>query len=225
MHVVSYDKQTISNPNPLARFAHKARYAQSVRLIDQVTPKGGALLDFGAGLGGTLDAVARQRPDIRRNAVEPFMPFKSEGSTLYADLADAPSRSMDVITSFEVIEHMQEIDILKFVRDAAAACKTNGIVVISVPIMIGVAIPMKMLNHAVLYRRAPEYSLPEITRAMFGISPTRPANVAHSHKGFDFRRVPTFFSSHFEVGKQFSGPLMGMPWWLNSQAYFYFRPV
>ena len=46
MATVAYDRQTMNSPNPIARFAHRARMARSLNMARQLLPQGGAIVDF-----------------------------------------------------------------------------------------------------------------------------------------------------------------------------------
>jgi hypothetical protein len=49
--MVSYDRQTVNSPNPLARFSHRSRVEKSASLVKRHLSEGGVVVDFGAGTG------------------------------------------------------------------------------------------------------------------------------------------------------------------------------
>src|SRR4051794_27796390 len=81
--VVSYEKQTVDSPNPLARFAHRARIQKSLAIVDEHLPKGGRFADFGAGTGLLLSEFGKKRPDATLFGIEPFQAPYHPGSMTY----------------------------------------------------------------------------------------------------------------------------------------------
>ena len=68
---IPYEEQTLNHPNPIARFAHQARYSNSLSLVVKALPPDGTILDFGAGQGEFLHRLGSLRPDARLLAFEP----------------------------------------------------------------------------------------------------------------------------------------------------------
>src|ERR1700753_193656 len=66
---VSYEKQTVDNPNPLARFAHRTRLKKSKRLLAPLLTDSAVLLDYGCGQGRFLHDIATDIEEKRPNVV------------------------------------------------------------------------------------------------------------------------------------------------------------
>lgn len=223
MATVAYDRQTINSPNPIARFAHRARMARSLNMASQLLPQGGSIVDFGAGTGFFLSALGDRRPDIRLQAVEPYMAASTDSRIAYSPaLSTFAPKSVDLITALETCEHLTDDELRAFIADARAALATNGKLIVSVPIMVGLSLPVKELNRALLFRRLSDYSPSEMTRATFGGAVERPENRLPTHKGFDFRWLRSQLERSFTIERLTYSPLP-LPWWANSQAFFICR--
>jgi SAM-dependent methyltransferase len=220
---VSYAKQTLENPNPIARFAHTRRYARSVSLSSDLLPAGGTIVDFGAGTGHMLSMLRTSRPDVKLIAIEPFMDKSPDPAIEYrSDLAAI--RGADLVTCFEVIEHLLGNEVETFLADARQAIRPEGRVVISVPIMVGPVLPVKVASGSLLRRKLPEYSPIQLLRGTFGLSVPRVPDSRHSHRGFDFRELRKKILTLFDVNEEFYLPFSGLPWQVNSQAFFICSP-
>jgi len=221
--MVSYDKQTINTPNPIARYAHRNRLARAISLI---TSQVGIhkLLDYGCGPGAFINAIQGVN-GIVAFGYEPFMDERSGGNLpIYKDFAILEKNGpFDIITVFETIEHLEEKEIREFLVRANNLLTDKGKILFSAPIEIGPALLMKELNRCILHKRLPEYSPFELFLAsLFGVAAKRAENLKTSHKGFDFRKVIHFLNDEFgPVTIASYGPLPIGTWYGNSQVYFW----
>ena len=60
MNGFPYEKQTVANPNPIARFSHRARLRKSKKLALPYLTGGATLLDYGCGEGRFLHELAAE---------------------------------------------------------------------------------------------------------------------------------------------------------------------
>jgi SAM-dependent methyltransferase len=217
---VPYARQTLDNPNPIARFAHRSRYKVSLDLAGRFVPEGGSLVDFGAGQGAFLDQFGTLRPDATLVAIEPYMTIANPQIERTEDLADIAPSSVDVVSAFEVLEHVSDADLDKFLTDARRALKPAGTLVVTVPIMYGPVLPVKELSRALLHRRMSDTGPWEMLKATFGVPITRPEQRRPTHKGFDFRWLDSKIADKFDIFERGYSPFAALPWWLNSQAIF-----
>lgn len=222
MTMVSYDRQTINSPNPLARFAHRSRVAKSVAFADKNLPQNGVVVDFGAGTGLFLSSLGDRRPDATLYAIEPYMPSASDPRLHYVPDFDALTVSPDLITAFETCEHLSDADAEQFLSNARRALKPDGKLIVSVPIMIGGALLLKELNRSILFRRKSDYSASELAAGVAGRAVARPDERNPTHKGFDFRWLRGLIRERFIIETEILSPLP-LPWWANSQVFFICR--
>lgn len=218
MTAISYDKQTLNAVNPIARFSHRSRFTRALHYLNVYTPDRGTVVDFGAGPGAMLSMLGNTRADIKLYAIEPAMPPSIDKRINYIDRLDQVPGKADVISAFECCEHLLDQDLEAFLVDASNALKDGGRLIISVPIMLGLALPFKILNRAFLLRHDPEYSWRETLAGILGRKVQRSKNPMYSHKGFDFRTLKEKVSEKFTIEKEAVSPFY-LPWWLNSQIF------
>jgi len=181
---------------------------------------GGAILDFGAGTGLMLRTLGESRLDAELNAIEPFMTHAADSRIRYLNsFEELLGHQVDLITAFEVCEHLTDMELNAFLTCASDHLKPQGHVIISVPIMIGAVLVLKELNHMVLYRKRAEYGLGEFLRNLIGLEIPRPDLRQGTHKGFDFRWLRREINQKFLIEREFYSPLP-LPWCFNSQAFF-----
>ena len=219
---VPYEKQTLSHPNPVARYAHQARYRKSLALLTRLVPEGGTILDFGAGEGELLHRLAGLRPDIRLLAYEPYMKIKYPDIANLRNLEEIESDSIDLLCAFETLEHISDQQIDFFISEAMRICRTDAKIVVSVPIVHGPILPLKELSRCILFRRLSEYSIAELVRGVCGLRVERASNLQLSHKGFDYRLLRDRLGACFKAIEEFYSPFHRLPWWCNSQVFFVF---
>jgi 2-polyprenyl-3-methyl-5-hydroxy-6-metoxy-1,4-benzoquinol methylase len=196
--------------------------ATSVELADEYLPERGVVIDFGAGTGLFLTRLGERRSDVTLYAIEPFMPPAVNPRICYIPHFEALTSDADLISACEVCEHLTDDELDNFISYARHHMKSYGILMISVPIMIGCALILKELNRSFMFRRACEYSIAEFIAGVFGQTVQRPTNRKLTHKGFDFRRLREKLSERFIIEREMFSPLP-LPWWANSQVFFICR--
>lgn len=225
MREISYEEQTVKSGNPLARFAHRARMTMAVDLVAGVCVKYGTLVDFGAGPGLFLHTLGETRPDVTLVGYDPYMEPMYPEVTYAESMESVAAQSVDVLTAFEVCEHLYAHEIDDLIEDAVRILKPNGALVISVPIMCGLAIVPKVSNWMIRSRSfTSEYTPAEVLKAMVGMRVSRPQNPRTTHKGFDFRELREVVRERFSIDAVRMSPMPNLPWWLSSQCFMICRP-
>jgi SAM-dependent methyltransferase len=223
---VAYDRQTFNNPNPLARFAHRSRFRHALALMERNAGRGARVLDFGAGTGAFLHRLGQIRPDLERIAFEPFMPIRYPGMLRETAMENLASGSIDAICAFEVFEHLSEPFLHDFFSQASRILKPRGKIIASVPIMQGLALPVKELSRSLLFHRRSDHSTGELMSGLLGRPIERADDLLTSHKGFSHRALYNKLSQRFSLVDGFCSPFSAMPWWANSQVFWVFdRPA
>lgn len=221
--MVSYDRQTLNTPNPIARYAHRHRLKQVVALVSG-TAGIRKLLDYGCGSGAFVSRIQGMN-GISAVGYEPFMPERVPGAArIHTEFSSVEAEGpFDVITLFETIEHLTDAEIDDFLQRADRLLSDRGKVLLSAPIEIGPAVLAKEFNRCLLHRRRPENTARELfLAAVFGIVPARPPDVRRTHKGFDFRHAIRYLEASFgPVDIACYGPLPIGTWFGNSQVYFW----
>lgn len=225
MREISYEEQTVKSGNPLARYAHRTRMAMAVNLVTGVSAKYGTVFDFGAGPGLFLHALGKARPDVTLVGYDPYMEPTCPEVKYVESMESVATQSVDVLTAFEVCEHLYANELDALLQDALRVLKPNGAFVISVPIMCGLAIVPKVSNWMIRSRSLKsEYTPAEVMKAMVGGPVSRPQNPRTTHKGFDFRELRKAVSGRFSIDAAHVSPVPNMPWWLSSQYFMICRP-
>jgi hypothetical protein len=219
----SYDDRTVNSRNPLARFAHRTRISRSLKLCERYLPPTGTLVDFGAGTGLLLHTLRQRVPTADLIGVEPYMQSRYPESARYVpDLSSVGPDRADVIGAFEVCEHLYEWQLKDFLSKSAKAMRSNGRLIISVPITIGIAAVVKQLNF-LLFFGGHKIHFGNTFRATLGRSVERTGNPRFTHEGFDFRWLREVLLAEFTVERMELSPFRLLPWYFNSQVFFICR--
>jgi 2-polyprenyl-3-methyl-5-hydroxy-6-metoxy-1,4-benzoquinol methylase len=220
---VSYARQTLDSPNPLARFAHRRRLRKSLSLAARLVGHGDRVLDYGCGSGAFLLAL-RQLSNVRAYGFEPFMNERVSTEINVVPTLDLlpPGAQFRLITMLEVIEHLSDEELDFVLGFASQALCPGGSLLISGPIMIGPALLLKEANRCLLHKRWPEHTMRELmVSSALGIAPSRAEDIKSSHKGFDFRRTFEHLQrAGWQVDSLGYGPVPLIGWYGNSQFYW-----
>ena len=112
---VTYDRQTINHPSPISRFAHRSRVRVAVRMLMSLTPRGGAVIDYGCGPGLIPDQLVATGHTDQVYGYEPFMAIELQKVGRIVTLDEVHSSSIDTVSSFETLEHLEDEDIRGFI--------------------------------------------------------------------------------------------------------------
>ena len=146
-----------------------------------------------------------------------------EGGTLVdfgAGVGDIAAQSVDLVGAFEVLEHVTDEQLRDFLSGTRTILKPGGKLLVTVPIMYGLALPVKELSRAVLHRRLSDTPVVDILKGTAGVPIARASNRLGSHRGFDFRWLRGEIAAAFKITREFYSPFPKAPWWANSQAVF-----
>jgi hypothetical protein len=225
---VSYEKQTVDNPNPIARFAHRTRLKKSKQLLMPFLTESAVLLDYGCGQGRFLHDIAtdikEEKPGVVLLGYDPYMSAQYDGYRIVSDPTAIAPESVTILTCLEVCEHLTDSETQEFIGFALHALAPNGQLLVTVPIMTGPAVLLKELSRSILFRRRSDMTASELFKAAFLAIPARRADdVKTSHRGFDWRATQkTLLGSFRCVSVEFSPLPFKSPYW-QSQALMLFQ--
>lgn len=224
----SYEKQTIHNPNPIARFAHRARLKKSKRLVLPFLSDGATLLDYGCGEGRFLHDLSTdlgsEVAGMRLLGYDPYMNSKHDDYEVVSDADSIAADSVNILTCLEVCEHLPEAETADFIDFAQRVLAPDGHLLVTVPIMMGPALILKEVSRSVLHRRRPDTSARELVKASFvGTPPTRAEDITNSHRGYDWRVTLSTLSDAFTLHQVSFSPLPYKHWYGQSQALMVFQ--
>jgi hypothetical protein len=176
------------------------------------------MVDFGANDGRILEHVGDARKDVTLVGIDPYHTIESDRIVSGKSLDEVETSSVDVLGSFETLEHLTDGILGDFFEGAERTLKSGGYIVVTVPIMYGLALPVKELSRSILHRQRSDTSLRDIARGTLGQPIERTPNRRRSHRGFDFRSIHSEVAARFAIVDEFNLPFRALPWWLNSQA-------
>jgi methyltransferase family protein len=223
---VPYEKQTVDNPNPIARFAHRARMRRSMQLVEPFLTGSATLMDYGCGQGRFLSELA---PEMNGRAVtllgyDPYQRAQFEGYRIVSDPDEIAPRSVDVVTSLEVCEHLTDPEMEEFVDFTVNVMSPGARLLVTVPIMMGPTLLVKELSRSVLFRRGTDYSTADLLKGIFFGTPGRRAeDIKISHRGYDWRVTLNRLSKTFSLEHEEFSPLPFNHWFGQSQVIMVFR--
>lgn len=205
----------------LRRFSHGARFKLSARLVAQHSPNGGKVLDYGSGDGYFVDLLT----DLGFAAVgyDPLPLIR--GHNVRQSLEGLGG--FDCITCLEVLEHIPDEQIAAFLSDVRRLLKPDGVLIISVPVMIGPVVIPKALPDVLRGKmRNFGYTLHGLMQAVFGKPPSPRRLTSYGnylHMGFDHRRLRPMIEAAFGACQERTSPFSFLPAWANSQVFFITR--
>ena len=225
---VPYEKQTVDNPNPIARFAHRARMRRSRRLVMPFLTGSATLLDYGCGQGRFLRDLATeingQAQQVALLGYDPYQSAQFDGYRIISDPAQVPPESVDILTILEVCEHLTGPETEEFVDFAVKILRPDGGLLVSFPIEMGPAVLLKEMSRSILYRRRPDLSASELLQAAFFGTPARRAeDIKESHRGYDWRVTQRTLLEAFQCDHIEFSPLPLNSWYGQSQVIMLFR--
>jgi SAM-dependent methyltransferase len=225
---VPYEKQTLENPNPIARFAHKARFKRSKAIVIGWLGSGATVLDYGCGHGRFLaelsPLIGPDRPNCKLLGYDPYLAVRYENYIVIDNLDVIRDESVDIITCLEVMEHLDSEETQQFVQLARRKLVHGGKLLVTVPIMVGPALILKELSRCILFRRKSDTTLWDLfLGGALGISPPRAENIKASHRGFEWEKAYSILLRNFECIDLSFSPLPVVGWYGNSQAIMQFQ--
>ncbi|HEY2000471.1 class I SAM-dependent methyltransferase [Paraburkholderia sp.] len=193
-------------------------------LAKRICPQRATVVDFGAGPGLFLHSLGQARNDIKLIGHDPFVAPAYPEIKYAESFTHIDDASVDVLTAFEVCEHLYPHEIEQLLDDATRVMKPDASLIISVPIMYGFAVIPKVLNWMWRHRKTrTEYNVEEVLLSTIGTRVVRPENPRDTHKGFDFRELRETVGARFTVSQVRHSPIAWMPWWLSSQYFMICR--
>jgi SAM-dependent methyltransferase len=230
MMEVPYERQTFDHPNPVARFAHRARFTRSKEIALSLIAADGVVVDYGCGQGRFLNELSSALTTMHPRVVpqlfgyDPYMAAKFDGYEVVADPNEITAESVQLLTCLETCEHLDEAEMRAFVEFAREKVSPGGTVLITVPIMIGPAIILKEMSRAILFRRRPDVRFKDLLlAAFFGVVPPRAKDIKGSHRGYDWRRTYRDIGAVFRAESLEFSPFPLIGWYGNSQALMVFK--
>jgi len=232
----TYASYTYQHPNLLVRFPHLRRMTLLNAAIRKKPVK--RWLDYGAGDGEVYRNFCERHGPVEAVLYEPQQYIEEARASLDPDTphtlvgrAQDIKGTFDLITAFEVLEHLPLPERVKFFQMAAERLSPGGRILIEVPIEYGPILLLKEFGRRVLKGRKSAYGTGELFAALFGrvrdalerYNPIDERTVIGPHHGFDIGRFERELKRIGTIVSRQSSPLRFLPAWLNQCRLIDFR--
>ena len=240
---MKYSKLTVENKDILKRFSHKARFVECSKLLKKYKFKNNiSMLDFGSGDGFFIkhlideefifDFTAYDADPEQKQIAEMKNLFNHNNIKNVEIFNDYKliDKKFDIISCLETLEHFNQEDQKKLLRQMQKLLKPNGVICISVPIEVYLSGFLKMIYRILVGQTHENSSFKNIFYTLFGIPIFTPNNI-HSLKTYDMRYKDThvgfyYFnliklikSMNFEIEEIKYSPFPLLKSLLNSQIF------
>ena len=238
-----YAKKQLGCQSRVIAWGHRARFRTALALHGTHV---GNLLDYGCGDGTFLamaaprcvgaDVDAEQLDDCRQR----FADVPNVRFLMSLELnAPAHRAAYDVVVCMETLEHCPEAAIEIVLDDVERAVRSDGRVIISVPVETGPAFLLKYVARTLAARRGlsdyryyERYSPRDALRMICATRATtfdrpiygEPDLPSHSHYGFNWLQLRGRIATQFTIDRVLFSPINCPGGWLASQAWLVCRP-
>ncbi|HLT52440.1 MAG TPA: class I SAM-dependent methyltransferase [Flavobacteriaceae bacterium] len=227
---MDYSKQTISSKSEIKRFSHQKRFIKALGLVKKLTPN--SILDFGTGDGYFLVLLEQNLKTARLVGYEPldFM-FEQLTTTVkqhkldgieITDNLNTVDHKFDLVTCLEVMEHFSEDNQITHLKILKHLISTNGFVVISVPVEIGLSSLFKNLVRFKNKQLHNNSTFKNIIKSIFGFEVERSNDdYIYSHIGFNHKKLERLFNQcGFKIELKTFSPFPVFKGFINSQVFY-----
>ncbi len=238
-----YAQKQLGSRSRLIAWSHRRRMQTAYEMVQPFA--GATLLDYGCGDGTFLGFVSRLFPnavgaDADANQVEDcrrrFLRLEGIQFITIDELHSSENdRRFRLICCMEVLEHCLDDDADRLLADLKRLLAPGGAIIISVPIEIGPTLLGKEAIRAMAgwrrigdYQYRDSYRPKQLIRMVCAGNQTqieRPRypfgeGFAHSHKGFNWRRLRSRLEQSFVISEIRFSPFNGLAGLFSSQVWF-----
>jgi len=219
---MSYSRKTYDSFNPLARFAHRQRFQNSILSI--IPANGVSVLDYGCGDGKFLNELLEKYKDkgLKLAGFEPLMEsIDSNKIKIVKTLEELKGEKFDFVTCFEVLEHFNPKNQELIFKDFTTLLKKDGKLIISVPIEIGFPALIKNLRRKYSFK-GKQFSFKNILKSMRAVPMPEYRNREGylDHMGFNYKDLELLFAKFFIIKSKTYSPYKNLSSNFNSQVFY-----
>lgn len=227
-----YSKLTIESDSAIKRFSHGRRFEIALDILKLGVDN--SLLDYGTGDGYFLISLKNRSPQVKAYGYEPVSEMYDqllinlrdnnypEGISLFQSLDALLNMQFEMITCFEVLEHL-DIDLQKTaLQNMKKMLRQDGLLLISVPIEVGFSSLVKNALRIILCQKHKSTNLANVIKSLFGIVIKREDSpYISSHIGFYFTDLEKIFKEEDLIIRQkFYSPFKYFGCLVNSQIFY-----
>ena len=219
---MSYSRKTYDSFNPLARFAHRQRFYNSILSI--IPANGVSILDYGCGDGKFLNELLDKYKDkeLKLAGFEPLMEsIEANKIKIVKTLQELNAEKFDFVTCFEVLEHFSKKNQESIFKDFISLLKQDGKLIISVPIEIGFPAIIKNLRRKYSFK-GQQFTFKNILKSIRGtpMPEYRDREGYLDHMGFNYKDLELLFVKFFIIKSKMYSPFKSLGPNFNSQVFY-----
>jgi len=225
---MSYSDKTYNSKNPFQRYSHRTRLSIGEKLLP--IKQNNKLLDYGCGDGAYLINVYHKHKEKELTLVgfEPYMEIpKQNGIKIKKNINEIinEKEKFDVICCFEVLEHFNEKNQIEIIDNFKKLLKTEGTIIVSVPIEMGMASLLKNGIRKINYPNNKAYQIKNLLKCLVYSPPEeyRLSDGYLGHMGFDHRQLEKLFCNYFTIEKKIFSPFPFLGSIFNSQIFYFLK--
>lgn len=227
-----YSKRTYESSNLLRRYAQKTRFSKALHLVKENSTDYIHLLDVGTGDGFFLQEI---EPMVKGDFIglEPYMePLEDVRNKIFGSWPDIDKYvedhdKFDIVTSFEVFEHLNAQLQSFTLQQISNVLKDTGRVIISVPIELSFPSLIKNIFRKISAGKNDDYyTWKRIWRSIWGkpIPECRQEDYL-SHMGFYYMDLEKIFLERYKIENKFYSPFPYLGYNLNSQVFYVLKKL
>lgn len=214
----------------IKRFSHKRRFETSLNLVNILDSEDNSILDYGTGDGYFLTEAAQKYQKISLVGFEPCkeqyklatrMSSRYNNIKIFSDVKEIQANQFNIITCFEVLEHLPEKEAALVLSNVRRLLKDDGQLIISVPLESGLSGFVK--NAVRLLINQPHTSdMRKMTRAMLGLKVKRAGAEYYldGHIGFRHKDLEPLLLRNFQLIATSFSPFPFFKAAINSQIFY-----
>ncbi|WP_288208089.1 class I SAM-dependent methyltransferase [uncultured Parabacteroides sp.] len=227
-----YSKRTYESGNLLRRYAQRTRFSKALQLVKENSTGSVHLLDVGTGDGFFLQEI---EPVVKGDFIglEPYMePLENVRNKILGSWPDINNYvvahgKFDIVTSFEVFEHLNAQLQSETLQQIANVLKKNGVVIISVPIELSFPSLIKNIFRKISAGKNDDYyTWKRIWKSIWGKPIPECRQEAYlSHMGFYYTDLEKIFQERYKIENKFYSPLPYLGYNFNSQVFYVLKKL
>jgi trans-aconitate methyltransferase len=211
---MKYSEITFRDKNPIKRWLQQQRLVSALRAVKQLNCTPSVICDFGAGNGELCKLLSNRYPNTHIICYEPTLGLLNEAKenlkeisniSYIKNVGDLINDSVDLVFSLEVFEHLPHKETNSALQAIQATLKSNGRLIIGVPVEIGVPALYKGAFRMVRRYGAFDANVKNVFMSFIGNPPSnRPTreitpgfNYYFEHVGFDHRKLIEILKHYF----------------------------
>ncbi|MCX7551864.1 class I SAM-dependent methyltransferase [Xanthomarina sp. F2636L] len=228
---MSYADITRNNKSSIKKFSHQKRFRVAMKLIDLKPQE--RLLDFGTGDGFLLQCIHAENSKAKLVGFDPldfmFQELKEtieknqlEQIQITNNLTDLGSKSFDVVSCLEVLEHFSETEQKRRLLEVKNQVKDEGRIIVSVPLETGFPSLLKNSVRFLIGQNKEEASFKNIIKSFLSLNIERQREgYIYTHIGFDHKKLETVFKTcDLKICKKEFSPFKYFYGIINSQVFY-----